>query len=100
MKVTKRVVFEVNHNDLDKAITEFLKSKGIKCEYYECVAYEEWCNDQSHSFNVTGKESEYEFNLEDIRNREFSYGTTRSILNWMCAEKVIEPGEYLIDVSW
>lgn len=99
MKVNKKTIFEVNYNDLDKAVTEFLKSKGINCgKYgYECMDKNEWGNDESHGFNVKKQklDSYDESGLTENRIPGL-YG----ILNWMCLEGMIEEGEYLVDVCW
>lgn len=102
----KKTVIEINYNDLDKAITEFLKSKGYSRKNfdkygYECVAENEWGNYQAHTFTI-GK---YDWAIpdEDDRNNMLKGEhvlSTDEILEWMCAEKLIEPGEYLVEVFW
>lgn len=96
MNVIKKVVFEVDYNDLDDAISDFLVEKGLKGNY-ECVVCEEWGNDESHSFTVTPRIRES--NKKDIVARNLNYQTA-ILLDWMCAEGKIEPGEYLVNISW
>ena len=86
---------------MDVAVREFLKSKGaIDCDF-EIVAHEELSNNMSKSYNVgqydwaVPKESD----KKEISNGKSHYRTGK-ILEWMCAEKVIEPGEYVVDISW
>jgi hypothetical protein len=102
LSVTKKVVFEVDYNDVDKAITDFLKSKGFHGTNfdkfgYELVAVNEWCNDEEHSINVT---MELPKGIYAQRVADGKIPDTRTILNWMCADGLIESGEYLISVSW
>lgn len=96
MKTNTKTVREVDYNDLDEAITEFLKSKGVN-KNYECVAYEEWGNYESHSFDVDG-------DIDEADKTQILHGNlhyqTQNILNWMAEENVIENGEYLVSVYW
>ncbi len=102
LDVTKRVVLEVDYNDLDEAITTFLKSKSFTNNNfekygYESVAENEWTNDCQHSFGVSARLPD-ESTLKRLNeNREPSTG---ALLDWMCADGLIEPGEYLVTVSW
>ena len=99
MDVTKKVVFEVDYNDLDKAITEFLRSKGVQKEF-EIVAYEELHNDMSKTYNI-GK---YDWSVlregdkEEILHGDLHY-QTNTILDWMFQDGLIEAGEYLVKIS-
>lgn len=96
MKFETKTIRTVEYRDLDEAITEFLKSQGIN-KNYQCVAYEEWSNRESHEFDV---EPEIDEDIrEDLLNGKFHYKTS-DILNWMCALNQIEAGEYLVEVSW
>ena len=93
---TRKVVNEVALNKLDRAITTFLKSKNYSEKNfdkygYESVAENEWSNDQSHTFYVTP---------EVPIDNDIGRMSTRTILNWMCAENLMEQGDYLVDVSW
>ena len=102
LEVTKNVVFEVDYVDLDEAITTFLRSKSFTNKNfdkhgYECVAENEWCNDQSHTFNVSAALPD-KYELEKLANNQEPY--TCAILDWMCADGLIEAGEYLVNVSW
>lgn len=71
------------------------------------VAAEEWSNDTQHLYkNITvdDKQKWTRWDLEDwakfINGGMASYGITRSILEDLVAEGVIEPGNYIITVSW
>lgn len=92
---TKKTVVEIEVYDLDKEITEFLKSKGYQeknfVKYgYESVAENEWCNYQHHTFTV-------EPEPHSLGEGDLSTG---EILDWMCAEGQIEAGKYLVSVFW
>jgi hypothetical protein len=103
MKTSIVTLIEVEYKELDEQVTKFLNSKGIKWQYekkdqrYECVAEEEWGNDESHSFNVDGKVDEY--SKEEIIKGNLSF-QLHGILDWMAAEGVIEKGTYKIDICW
>ena len=56
--------------------------------------YNEWSNDEEHSFSVKEKLSDY------TSSRELDDMSTDCILNLMCSEGYIEEGEYLVSVSW
>ena len=92
---TRSVVISISGNELDRAITEFLRSKGHSEENFdkygcECVAENEWGNYQEHSFDV-----------DAIPTKEpLGSLATGEILNLMCFEGYIEAGEYLVDCSW
>lgn len=101
MNVTKKVIFEVDYNDFDKAINDFLKSKGVKKCDFEIVAHHELCNDVSKSFNV-GK---YDWaKLDEDRKQEILDGdlshVAGDVLEWMHEDGLIEAGEYLVNISW
>ncbi len=93
----KKVVIEVDYSELDELIE---KQYGRK---YECVAYEEWSNYESHSFDVQ-KEKLDDYDKEKIDNWNSKNGSgmymTTIFLNDMCNRGVIEPGEYLVNVYW
>ncbi len=96
MKTTIVSCIEVDYNDLDESITEFLKNKG-RDDQYECVAYEEWGNYESHDFDIDGDVN------EDDKKRILTgdlHFQTSSILNWMAEEGIIEKGNYKIDIFW
>lgn len=95
----KKTIIEINYNDLDTAITSFLKEKGYSEKNfnkygYECIAENEWCNYQSHSFDVAPNMPTPE-ELEDLGSL-----STGELLDFMCAEGKIEAGEYLVEISW
>ena len=95
----RKVFIEIDYNDLDKGITNFLKSKEYSnkdfMKYgYESISKNEWANYQSHTYDVEA-EMPTSDELEDIEGLG-----TGEILNWMCAEGKIEPGNYIVNISW
>jgi len=99
LKINTKTVNEVDYNDVDQAITEFLKSKGFDPgRQYDCVCEEEWQNDMKKEWKIEPRLPET-YDLKRYAECKFSY-RTRSILDWMCADGLIPAGNYLIDVSW
>ena len=111
MKTNKVSLVEVDYNEIDKAVTDFLRKKKILNEpdpnvewwkqkkiNYECVAYEEWGNYQSHTIDIEAEMPE-QYDMDRLNKGNLHYHL-RTILNWMCCENEIEAGEYLISVSW
>lgn len=69
---------------------------------YEAVPCNEWNNDSSYSFNDIGIAPDY-MKTYDYPRIEAGYTTSpnaRELLTYLCEKKVIEPGNYLITVSW
>lgn len=101
MKYQTRTTNFVNYNDLDRAISEFLKEKGAKNTEFEVVAYEELGNDSDKAFNI-GK---YDWAVPDEKDKQEIlrgnlYFRTGPILEWMCAEGKIPAGDYVVEISW
>lgn len=80
---------------------------------FEIVADQETSNDSSLSFSVTGKRfnpdtKEYEpgitdydrEDVEEFRETGSYYFLASRLLEYLCVEGKIEPGEYLIEVCW
>lgn len=93
LKYTEKLIREVDYHDLDNFISEIFNID------YECVAYEEWGNYQSHPFTVESKP------LDEYIARELGCGSipkysTGQLLDHACYLEYIEPGEYLIDIFW
>lgn len=99
MKTRTVTLIEVDYSDLDEQVTKFLTSKEIDCgkSGYECVAEQEWSNDESHSFDVDGKVDKG--SLKEIQKGEFGW-QLRTILNWMASEGVVPKGTYKVDICW
>jgi hypothetical protein len=99
MKFKQEKVFRPEWHEIEKEITAFLKSKGVPMmEDYNIPCEEEMSNDSTYSSNVNPEvPSAYE--MKDILKGQLGW-KTGMILDWMCAEKVIPAGEYVVDISW
>lgn len=92
----KVTYIEVDYYDIDKLITDFYGRE------YESVDYQEWNNDESHSINIEkGPLDKWE--QETVNNWKTNgkgMWSIRTLLKDICNNEGIEPGEYLISVSW
>lgn len=101
MKINTKTVHKVDYNEFDRALSEFLKSKGAKSSDFEVVAHHELSNDSSQKFSV----GQYEWQkLEDSDKEEILGGKLdfrgQDILNWMHEEGLVPAGEYIVDICW
>jgi len=95
LKCETKTIITVKYSDMEK----FIKAEtGLE---YEIPYKEEYCNDTAHTFKVNAKLDEY------MRNDwvEFKAGANkerilRTILCGLCLEGKIQPGDYLVKVSW
>jgi hypothetical protein len=96
LKSVTETVIKVQYYDLEEFIDQ------VTGHAYEVVASEEWGNDSQHRFAVDGKLSDYEQDEWDNFKKTGECGTyfLRTILNGLCSEKKIAPGNYLITVCW
>lgn len=94
--VTETVI-KVDYSDLDTFIQEVTGQQN-----YECIADQEWSNDSEHRFTVTGELSRYDRNQWEVfKSKGHSSGyMLRTILDGLCAEKLIPAGIYLVKVCW
>ena len=100
MKTTSVTVLKVNYNELERCINEFLKSKDYKGEEFEFVSDHECGNDSDHEFKVEPiSDLDLKSLTASIKKGKLTWATHR-ILDYMCKEKVIEPGTYLVQVCW
>lgn len=93
----KKQMIEVNYSDLERAIE---KHFGFK-EY--CIpAAEEVGNDTSLTYRIDGKLDPWE--LKDLEEMKACGGNknwrTQMLMNALCADGILEPGEYVINISW
>lgn len=95
MKYTEKTVRFVDYADLDEAISNFFKKE------YESAAMEEWDNDSCYTFQVSREVNIWDLHIVDEFNKgnPQPYGTG-SLLNYICNAGEIEPGEYIVEVSW
>ncbi len=85
----------VDYGDLD----EFLSFHTGRP--YESCCMEEWNNDSSKEMRIDGKLEDYQRRAVEkfINTGQGSY-LTRALLNHLCADGILEPGDYLINISW
>ncbi len=96
LKFKVEIINTVEVDDLQRFIKE---STGHE---YEIVPNQEWGNDEQHRFELDGKIEEW--NLEDWNTfkstgeqHRYRLGT---ILDGLCADGKLDPGLYVINVSW
>jgi hypothetical protein len=95
LKAEKKVMFKVEEGDLTRFVQQ------VYDENYEFVAVEECGNDSSHTFSVTGIINEYDAGAaKTIRNGEVPTYRNGLLLDVLCADGYIEPGEYVVEVCW
>jgi len=96
MKVNKVTVLKVNYKELDRAISTHYGKP------FDVVADQELNNDSEKEINI------YPAVLDDYERKQVvhfketgSYNfSLRALLIDMCNEGIVEPGNYLIEVSW
>ena len=89
-------IMTVDYSDLE----DFVK-QVYKAEDYDFVATEECGNDSQHSFSIDGKISKSDQkDADQIRQGIINSYQNYLLLNTLCADGYIEPGEYLIEVCW
>lgn len=97
LKCKKETVFSVEYYDLDK----FIKDE-FGFDEFEVVAIEELNNDSVKSIIVNG--NLYEWDEKDIKNilesKEPKMYRTGLLMNYLCKIGKIQPGKYIIKVSW
>ena len=101
MKLTTKVIHEVNYSDFDAAINSFLEQKGGKPFEFEIVAHHELSNDTCKTFSA----GLYDWSKLDDDDKQAIlngdlYQRGGDILEWMHEEKLIPAGEYLVKISW
>lgn len=97
MKITTKTIHSVDYNEVDRAINDFLRSKGLK-PTFEMVADEELMNNISKTYNIE-KEQPSEYDMGQIQIGRYGF-QTRVLLNWMAFEEVIPEGEYVVEIFW
>lgn len=97
----KKTVIEIDYNELESIVR---KHYGIDHNQYSFVATEECGNDTHHSFNVTGAAPLRDYDQETIDEIKATGNVPEysnlTIMQDLVNSGVLEPGEYLVDVSW
>lgn len=99
----KTTVIKMGYHELEALVHEKF---GFKEYEFACV--EECGNDSSHSFDVDGELDKWDKETLDqwengnpsMKNKHFVHYSNGVILNALCFHEIIEPGEYIIRVSW
>lgn len=95
LNATRRVMFEVDWHDLEEAINKHYGKD------YEFVPDIECGNDSSHDFRVDGKVNQYDQERLDEFKETGDYNfLAGTLLNDLCRQGLIEPGDYLVQVCW
>lgn len=89
----KKIVFVTNYARLEMLLGEHFP----ELEDYCFVSDQEAANNTSYSFTVDGLMAEGA--LRAIK-QDRSYNIALDALNVLCARQIVEPGEYLVEVSW
>ena len=97
MKYQTETVYIVDYNDLNEATREFVKSKKLPGEP-EVVSNLEMSNDTAKTISVSPRKPEG-YDLRSFKKGDYSFGTN-ALLDWMCYDKIIPAGEYVIEISW
>lgn len=85
----KKIVFATSCTQLEELFAEHFPELVDYC----FVSDQDADNDSTHSFIVDGLRA-------DALLLGSSYNIALDALNILCARQVIEPGEYLVEVSW
>jgi hypothetical protein len=96
LKSETETVIKVQYFDLEEFISQ------VTGHDYEVVASEEWSNDSQHRFFVDGILQKYELKewKKFKETGEADCFFLRTILNGLCYDKKILPGNYLVTVCW
>ncbi len=92
-----KVFTEIDYHELDALINKFY---GITS--YNCVAVEEWNNDEDHSFSFE-KESldEYqEKEIEEIKASKLPMYSVSTVMQDLVNNDILPEGNYLISICW
>jgi len=96
MRVKKVTYFEVSDTEFDEFVSE------VYGHNFEFVPTVECGNDSEHSYSAIDRELN-QFDRRDLDkwiNGEGYYVSVNSIFDDLARRKLIEPGNYLIRVSW
>jgi hypothetical protein len=96
---TKKVFTEVSYSDVEAMAK---KAYGLDGEKYSFVAVQECGNDEEHSFKVDGKVDYYNNETAKLirEGKDVPLYTNHVLLNCLCADGFIKPGQYLVKVCW
>lgn len=93
-KFEKHITYSIDYNDLNSLI-----KKVYDVDFESCL---DQSNDSTLFISVDGILSRFDqTDLEVFLSTESQeYNTLRLLLNDMCRKNLIEPGQYLVNISW
>jgi hypothetical protein len=93
---TLKKIYQVDYRELECFVSEVY---GITD--YNFVAVEEGQNDSTYSFIVDGKTDEWDMGtVDEIRKGYIPMYSNGVLLNILCADGHLKPGNYSITVCW
>ncbi len=100
LKYSPTNVSIVEEKELCRFITEYYQLK----EPFSCHANEQWRNDSTHLLEIVREELD-DYDSKKVRAlAETSHVTlppcVQAVMQDMCNKGAIEPGHFLIEVSW
>lgn len=102
----KETFITMDYHEFDELVNKNLFPQFLGNKYhafYEVVAYEELNNDTVHSLSgIDGVFDEYDEELlrEILATGKNMHYSAALLLNELCRRGIVEPGDYLIEVSW
>ncbi len=89
---------------IDELVYDFYghSDDKFKLPHFEMVGNGSWCNDSSHQFNVEPKVDSYaKKDAEKFRKDGKPRGLCNAeVMNILCEDGWLEPGNYLVEVCW
>lgn len=96
LRKAERMFFVVDYNDFDRFVQQVYGDRN-----YEFCAVQEANNDSYYRFNVTGRVPDYnQRDAQRIRDGHIDTYRNHLLFNVLCQDGYIEPGTYLVEVSW
>lgn len=97
MRFCEKTYNVVDYHEVEKAIQDFygIDEFSVPCDL-------ETSNDTNHSFTIDGKLDQYDLvDLAEFKKElKQTYWRTPLLMNDLCRNDIIPPGDYLISVSW
>lgn len=101
LKCETETINKIDAHDLNNFVS-YVWENRFKKQPVDCCIYLEAPNDSTHYFNVNPVIDKWDEKCieEFYRCGSIEYYSMGKILNLLCMEGHIEPGRYLIQVSW
>lgn len=89
--------------ELRQLIEDTFKDEAVRVNDFNFIAEEEWNNDESHEIDADGEKrdayDEKKFQAF-LSGKGGSFGITHILFNELVNRKVIEKGEYILNICW